>query len=445
MVCHNCGARLNEDAKFCEKCGTPVNPTSTTPSSEPVISTPNKIGKDHKRRRLSILAVLLLIIVLCIFTFQYINNQPTYLMNQAIASNNISSAYNIYVSKLNGQVLPASTVNKLKQYAEAIASSYENGEVTYDWACDQMDSLSVFSDISTDLATYKDALVNDMQSKYDFDFDVAEARGAAAEDNYISALQYYRQALELNPEATDIAEELEKAENTYRSTILSQVDQSIALRDFYSAKNNLTSALAAIPNDETLENKLLSLDDMEVDACIEDAYSAANSGNWDNAIDILETAQATYSTNSDITDAYTDIREKMPITLENITMVSGDEILVYDEVVKDRWGNIYDGGVRIEGSTNGYALYSLDQKYNRFTGTVFVVDTASAGKLLHFSIYLDEELVYYEDNITEESKPIALDIDTTGATTMRIVAGNDGSYSNGGLVFSNTNFEKSSS
>lgn len=35
-----------------------------------------------------------------------------------------------------------------------------------------------------------------------------------------------------------------------------------------------------------------------------------------------------------------------------------------------------------------------------------------------------------------------MNIDTAGATTMRIVAGNDGTYSNGGLIFTNTHFEK---
>lgn len=71
-----------------------------------------------------------------------------------------------------------------------------------------------------------------------------------------------------------------------------------------------------------------------------------------------------------------------------------------------------------------------------------MVNTASTGKQLWFSIYLDEELVHYVDNITEESQPILLDIDVTGATTMRIVTGNEGTYSNGGLVFADTFFEK---
>lgn len=59
-----------------------------------------------------------------------------------------------------------------------------------------------------------------------------------------------------------------------------------------------------------------------------------------------------------------------------------------------------------------------------------------------FSVYLDEKLVYYTDGITEESQPISLEIDITGATTMRISVGNEGSFSNGGLIFGNTHFEK---
>ena len=132
----------------------------------------------------------------------------------------------------------------------------------------------------------------------------------------------------------------------------------------------------------------------------------------------------------------------MPITLENITIVSSDEIEIYNEVVKDRWGNIYDDGVRIEGSTDGYILVALNQNFTKFTGTAFVVDSASIGKNMWFSVYLDEKLVYYTDGITEESQPISLEIDITGATTMRISVGNEGSFSNGCLIFGNTHFEK---
>ena len=197
-----------------------------------------------------------------------------------------------------------------------------------------------------------------------------------------------------------------------------------------------------MPGDEILSEKLNGIDDLEIQDIVDDAYSAADGGDWAGAVEILEDAQENFSANQEIATAYEDIKNKMPITLENITTVSSEEVKIYDNVVKDRWGNIYDGGVRIEGSTDGYALYALDKKYSKFTGTVFVVDSASSGKQLWFSVYLDEELVYYSEIITEESQPISLDIDTTGATTMRIVAGNDGTYSNGGLIFANTHFEK---
>ena len=136
----------------------------------------------------------------------------------------------------------------------------------------------------------------------------------------------------------------------------------------------------------------------------------------------------------------------MPITLENINTVSSNEIEVIDEALKDRWNNIYDGGVRFYASYNSndtYALYNLGGQFTSFEGTAFIGmdDTAEN---ISFSIYLDEELVFHRDGIMVETEPISIALDVTGKQTMRITTSGNYSWTWAGeqLTFGNTSFTR---
>ena len=62
------------------------------------------------------------------------------------------------------------------------------------------------------------------------------------------------------------------------------------------------------------------------------------------------------------------------------------------------------------------------------------------------AIYVDEELVFFKDEITEESQPIAISIDLTNKDTMRIVTTwYEGAWGSNFIYFSNSSFEKAES
>lgn len=446
MICPKCGNTLEENTKFCGRCGYKVE--------EPLITNANVLSPDDgeqkiegskksiRKRKIIIPLILVLLIGIAAAVGTAYYNRPVAVMNRAISADEFTTAFEVYTTQLQNKPLEKNTIELLQKYVDSVVSDYESGKLTYEDAMGQINEISNFGLFDNNVATISESAIISINKKDTLDKYIVAGNEALDGDNYLSAISSFEDALEVDSESEEAKNGLTKAQDDYRDDIISQADQAISSREYSTAKDILSSALTNLPGDEILSEKLNGIDDLEVQNIVDDAYSAADGGDWTGAVEILEDAQENFSANQEIATAYEDIKNKMPITLENITTVSSEEVKIYDDVVKDRWGNIYDGGVRIEGSTDGYALYALDKKYSKFTGTVFVVDNASSGKELWFSVYLDEELVYYSEIITEESQPISLDIDTAGATTMRIVTGNDGTYSNGGLMFANTHFEK---
>ncbi len=446
MICPKCGNNLEENAKFCGKCGYKVGEDSS-PSTQPASPDAgkhkeNESKKPFRKRKVIISLILILLIVISAVIGMAYFNRPVAVMNRAIAADDFATAFEVYTTQLQNKPLEESTVELLQKYVDSVVSDYESGSLSYENALSQVNEISNFGLFDNTVATMSESAIVSINKKDSLDKYIAAGNEALESDDFLSAISSFEDALEVDPESEEAENGLTTSQDAYRDDVIGQVDQAISSREYATAKDILNSALTNMPGDEILSEKLNGIDDLEIQDIVDDAYSAADGGDWAGAVEILEDAQENFSANQEIATAYEDIKNKMPITLENITTVSEKEVYRLDEVVKDRWGNIYDGAVRIDGSNDGYGLFALDKKYTRFTGTVFVMDLASAGKKLWFSVYLDEELVYYSDEITEESQPITFDIDVTGATSMRIVTGNEGTFSWGGLMFANTNFEK---
>lgn len=446
MFCPNCGTENQENSKFCERCGAvieskPIQSTQTQSAPQSTVQMGVLPKKRHYKKIIAAaIAVALLIIVTGSLFFMY--NRPEAKMNRAISSGNITEAYQIYQSALSGRSLSEKTLSALKEAADAVALDYENEKTSYEDARQILDSIGdfiFFSGAPSDLISESE---NKLNSLYNYNSYMDSADEYYAEKEYLYAIQNYKYALEWSPESTDASEGITKSEEAYRNDIISQADAYISNKEYDSAADVLNTALSILENDATLKAKLNGLNDIKIEDIVDDAYSYTEGGDWDSAVELLEEAQSQYSSNKSIVDAYNDIKEKMPITLKNITIVSSNEVEVKKDVVKDRYGNIYDGGVLYDASKDAYGLYNLSGKYTTFKATAFVAMEASNGKNMSISIYVDEKLVLHKDEITEESQPIDISVDVTGGQTLRIVTKNDGSYSNGFIYFGNSSFEK---
>lgn len=223
--------------------------------------------------------------------------------------------------------------------------------------------------------------------------------------------------------------------------LLQAAEKNAASGDYLMAIENYQAVLEIDPSSEKAKNGLESAEAAYQQSVVDEAYKAKDAGEWDTALEILDTYQATYGENEKIAAAYDEIEKQRPITLKNLTMVSSEEVEVMEEAVKDRWDNLYDGAVKLTANLDGYGYYSLEKKYTKFTGVIFVSSDSRNGVDMSVTIYKDNEIVYHLDNITENTPPASFEVDLTDASTLKIVTANE-STAWGYLLFGNTAFEK---
>ena len=317
---------------------------------------------------------------------------PSAEFTRAVEGGDLSGAYAIYEREMAGEGLSEEMVQMLVNAATQAQEEYMAGTISYEEVSDRLSTLANFPESAVQDAV--NAAQTAISNKRQIDTLLQTAAENVAAGNYEEAIQNYQAALDLDASSEAAKQGLEEATSAYEQSV------------------------------------------------IDDAYAATEIGEWDSALEIIDTYQNTYGQNEAMAEAYADIEKKRPVTLKNLTMVSSEDLEVIEEVVKDRWDNIYDGAVSFDASNDAYGYYSLGKKYTKFSGVVFVSPEATNEKNMSVTIYKDEEIVYHLDSITEDTPPASFEVDVTDASTLRIVTANEGSYSRGYLLFGNTAFEK---
>lgn len=424
MICSNCGKEIAAGSKFCTYCGTPVrnsqdgNPAdkgpqpheaefrptdgAARPSSPPPPPptfvdlteeppAPPKKKKGLQKRWVVLILVLAVVAAAAVVGYQFYTS-PSAEFTRAVEGGDLSGAYAIYEREMAGEGLSEEMVQMLVNAATQAQEEYMAGTISYEEVSDRLSTLANFPESAVQDAV--NAAQTAISNKRQIDTLLQTAAENVAAGNYEEAIQNYQAALDLDASSEAAKQGLEEATSTYEQSV------------------------------------------------IDDAYAATEIGEWDSALEIIDTYQSTYGQNEAMAEAYADIEKKRPVTLKNLTMVSSEGLEVIEEVEKDRWDNIYDGAVSFDASNDAYGYYSLGKKYTKFSGVVFVSPEATNEKDMSVTIYKDEEIVYHLDSITEDTPPASFEVDITDASTLRIVTANEGSYSRGYLLFGNTAFEK---
>ena len=377
-----------------------------------------------------------------------------------------SSAYSAYYSALEianeNELLDGSEakagLQKIKDYMVDLADTYlEDENYSSAYSCVEALTLTKYFEDDTELTTYLDDVLQAQEE--------AEAARAQAEEEakiadmlsyadeyydsgwYTDAYDEYNYILEQYPDSEEAAEGAEKSLNAYRDSLLDTAQNYLDNQDYDSARSTINNGLNGyLSNDSELLAFLDTIDDTYVDDIIDEANDMADANNWDGALALLEEAENTYSSD-EFTSTYEALKEAMPITLANVTMVSSDKVSTLTGVVTDRYGNIYDGAVKYDTSDydTAFGLYNLNKKYSTFTGTMFVSKDSRNDRSITVSIYADETLMkqYYYEDITEETAPIEFSIDVTNVSTLRIeCVDENGTWNTSELLFGDTSFVK---
>lgn len=405
MICSRCGKEVPANSKFCVYCGAPVESTqSSTPPTPPdeayvppafagaeeaQASVPQKKRKSRKGW-LALVIVLVVVAAAGVVGFQFYTS-PSAEFTRSVKAGDLDRAYELYEQELRNKGLSETQIQLLVDAAVQTQEAYMSDEISYDEASNRLEILSGFSDSA--VAEAVAAAQTTIANKHQIEDLLQAAEKNAASGDYLMAIENYQAVLEIDPSSEKAKNGLESAEAAYQQSV------------------------------------------------VDEAYKAKDAGEWDTALEILDTYQATYGENEKIAAAYDEIEKQRPITLKNLTMVSSEEVEVMEEAVKDRWDNLYDGAVKLTANLDGYGYYSLEKKYTKFTGVIFVSSDSRNGVDMSVTIYKDNEIVYHLDNITENTPPASFEVDLTDASTLKIVTANE-STAWGYLLFGNTAFEK---
>lgn len=402
MLCTQCGKEIPENSKFCVYCGAPVNhsaeqpPAGATvvppppPVSEEPIASPVPKKKGRKKWIALVIAVVILAAAGVVGYLFY--TSPSAKFVRAVEAGDLTAAYEIYEQELEKKGLSEKLSQRLVEVATQTQEAYLADEISYEEASARLETLSGFSDSAVEEA-------------------VTAAKSTIANKHQIEAL-------------------------------LQAAEDSAASGDYLTAMSNYQAVLDLDPSSETAKKGLESAESAHQQSAVDEANKAKDAGDWDAALEILDTYQATYGENEKIAAAYDEIEKQRPITLKNLTMVSSDKVDILEEAVKDRWDNLYDGAVEFATNYDAYGYYSLEKKYTKFTGVIFVSPDSSNNIDMSVTIYKDDEIAYHLDNITENTPPASFEIDLAGASTLKIVTTNNENLYSGYLLFGSTAFEK---
>lgn len=442
MICPKCGRNNTENSAFCINCGVqlPVDVSAPADAAVPPPAVSKKFSKKHVIIGIVSLLVLAAVFVAIVFAMHY--TSPISKMERAVSDGDFTTAWQLYMADLYGEALPDSVLTDLKAYVDDVQAKFESEEIDYNNAQIQLNELNDLCDVSGELATYVSTVRESIQNQNQCQQLMKNGDKYYNDGAYLEAINAYKSALAYQSDSQKAAEGVEKAQAAYRKKVLAEADAYIAKRDYQAAEETLAAGIAKLGEDSELRAKLDGLTGDEVAHIVSDAYSYTESGDWDSAVELLEEAQETHAANAAILEAYEDIKAKMPITLKNITTVSSDRISVTKDVIKDRYGNIYDGGVLYNADGDAFGLYNLAGRYTAFKATAFPSMDVANDVTGSISIYADEELVYYKDGISNETPPFEISLDLSGKNTLRVVVKRTASWRNMYIYFGNSTFEK---
>lgn len=485
MYCINCGKPLEEDEKFCVHCGVSVSEEN---SGSERVGHFDKHPNQKTRKWIIIGVVAVLFVAALIVVGTKIAGSPLYKMHRALTKHQVEYAAHIFEDDLRKGDLKDRSYMLLEKNISYYTEAYMQDDIEWSefkTAINNIESFDLY-----DLEDVLDAAWDTTEDKHSIEVKLEDAESNLELECYFDAMKLFHEVLELDgtneealsgfqeakAEALDILSDLitgeeyelwyvlslvcsyetyfpendadyeayaESISNLYLNEMNEVVDAYEPDADEYLDYDTIISVLdeaeSYIGSDnETLQGIREKLKQKELAYIENELAAAAEISDTELIDDILNEYQEAFP--EEIEALGIEIYNSLPETLLTVYPFDSYSLQYIYDTVEDRNGNTYPNAVNYDGSTDAYGIYDLDGKYSWFTATVFVPEVASDGKDMSIYIYLDDELVYEMEDITETTEPFSIAVDLDGASEMRIETSNDGTFSCGFLYFVNSLF-----
>lgn len=251
----------------------------------------------------------------------------------------------------------------------------------------------------------------------------AEAEQFMKNDDFENAVQSLNKVLKLDENDEETIQKIQTYNENYITKVLNKAS-SLANDGKYSDAAELLNEANTLVPDNRLTSKAESYMEQYRASVVNSARVLADNGDYIGALRLLEENNKEYP--SEVFDSaiqqYQDTLYKSAKPLYELTPAVQERILIRDKTpVTDAYGGVYTGCIRFTTKANAEVEYVLDKNYIYLNGYITAANQTGLVASMNIQIYVDEQLVFSQDNITRFTKPIPFNISLMDAQSLKIV------------------------
>lgn len=263
------------------------------------------------------------------------------------------------------------------------------------------------------------------------DYIISEAEALASKEDYEGALSKVKDGLVDYPKSDELqnkADEYTEALNVQiKEKTLDEAKSFADSGDYVSAITLIKNAQETQGDDVDYQNAFKTYSSAYKTEVIASADAFALQGNYDDAIVLLKSAQDTIGKKEDLSNKIAEINNSKPVYDELTSLKVIDSSYYYkqyESLILDTYGNAYNNVGTFRECGTHHATYYTAGKYATLYGTIAAPDSIGGGDdvAITVNIYADDKLIQTIPSITRITKPVNIELDITGADTVKIEA-----------------------
>lgn len=236
---------------------------------------------------------------------------------------------------------------------------------------------------------------------------------------YVDAIAEYKKVIESDSDYMEAKNAIDRCVQAAKKDAL---DAAAAFADegkYTDAIAELNELNSKLPyGDSELEAKITVYTKAYASDTVAKAEEAfvTPSTDYVEALEIINTALQYLPDNEDLNDKKAYYQSFFPVNIYDIEEVKGSAIRKSND--EDIYGNEYTKCFR----NNCDLTYHLDESYNTFEATIYVLSKKNNSLDMTAEIYADGKLIYQNLKISDNStQPFKIELDVTGVEELRIV------------------------
>lgn len=344
-----------------------------------------------------------------------------YKLDYGDLSNEITALEMLEIESLNGFL--NSFRNEIVQIRQS-HNAFANAQKYYDIG-DYPSAVAEYRNvIEADTANYDAAQEQIKSSVFEYKkICYAEAEQFITDDDFENAVQSLNKVLKLDENDEETIGKIQTYNENYITKTLNKAS-SLASDGKYLDAAELLNATNALVPDDRLTSKAESYMEQYRNAIVNSARMMADNQDYIGALRLLEENNEKYPSEifSSAIQQYQSTLYQSAKQLYELTPAVQNRILIKDKTpITDTYGGTYTGCIRFTTKADAEVEYVLDKKYIYLNGYITAANQTGLVASMNIQIYVDDRLVFSQDNITRFTKPIPFNISLLDAQSLKIV------------------------